>query len=118
MRVLDVMPSDKGPVAFEINSALGRRLTARIIARVEGVRILRRPRLFAGNHEEVFCEFVLQDQLFNAWEPFGDNSRYWIGPSNGTRTSVLLPVRQAFVDYKRPWSSWLAIWKRQGKGIL
>ena len=29
----------------------------------------------------MFCEFVLDGVLFEGEEPYGDNSRYWIGPS-------------------------------------
>lgn len=118
MRVYDIAPSDKGLIAFEVNASLGRRLATRVVAQIEGVRILRRPRLLARSREEVFCEFELKGQLFNVWEPFGGSGRYWIGPSNGTRTPILQSVRQAFVDYKLPESPWLAIWKRQGKGTL
>ncbi len=118
MRVYDIIPAGKGLIAFEVNALLGRRLTTRVVSTIEGVRILSRPRLLSWFREEVFCEFELKGQRFNVWEPFGDNSRYWIGSSNGAETSVLQVVRQAFVDYKLPESPWLAIWKRQGKGTL
>lgn len=37
------------------------------------------------------------------WEPFGDNSRYWIGPeSAGSSIADLGPLHQAFVSYQSP----------------
>jgi len=118
MRVYDINPSNKGLVAFEINAWLGRRRATRVVSNIEGVRILRRPGFLARFREEVFCEFELKNQLFTIWQPLGNGSRYWIGPSNGTSTSVLLLVRQAFIDYQFRGFHGFARWTRQGKGIL
>ncbi len=106
MRVYDINPADRGLVAFEINASLGRRRAIHVVSRIEGARILRGRRPFAWLRDEVFCEFVLNEQLFNVWEPFGDNNRYWIGTNSGARTSALLLVRQAFVDYELPRFPW------------
>jgi hypothetical protein len=100
MRVYDINPSNKGLLAFEINAWLGRRRTTRVISKIPCVRMLRGPRWFAGAREEVFCEFELVDQRFNVWQPLGSGARYWIGPSDGARTGILLLVRQAFIDYQ------------------
>jgi hypothetical protein len=116
MRVFDISPSTRGPLAFEINSWLGRRHAARIVATIPGVHVLRRPRLFARSGEEVFCEFELNGQRFNVWEPHGNSSRYWIGPSSGTKTPVLMQVRQVFIDYKLPARRGIVGWLRKGKG--
>jgi hypothetical protein len=118
MRVYDINPSNKGLVAFEINASLGRRRATRVVSGIPGVRILRRPRLFARLREEVFCEFELKHHRFNIWQPLGNSSRYWIGASNGTSTSVLLQVRQAFIDYQFRGFHGFARWTRQGKGTL
>ena len=116
MHVFDIKPSNKGPIAFEIASSLGRRRAVRIVAGIFGVRVLRRPRLFTRVREEVFCEFVLNEHLFNIWEPFGRNGRYWIGPSNGKRSSALLQVRQAFIDHDASASRGFTHWMRLRKG--
>jgi hypothetical protein len=117
MRVYDISPAGKGLIAFEINAALGRRAATRIAAGIAGVRILRRPRLLARLRDDVFCEFRLKGELFNIWQPVRGAGRFWIGSSNGTRTPVLLLVRQAFVDHEQRVPGWWSIWKRQGKGI-
>ena len=118
MRVYDINPSNKGLVAFEISAWLGRRRATRVVSGIPGVRILRRPRFFARLREEVFCEFELKHQKFNIWQPLGNSSRFWIGSSSGTSSSVLLLVRQAFIDYQFRGFHGFARWTRQGKGTL
>ncbi len=44
----------------------------------------------SGN--EIHTEFTFDGAKFVVWEPFGDNSRFWIGPSDeetGSTTSTL-----------------------------
>ncbi|HEV2608451.1 MAG TPA: hypothetical protein VGT79_10775 [Xanthomonadaceae bacterium] len=118
MRVYDISPPGKGLVAFEINASVGRRVATRVVSKIKGVRILRRPRLLARIREDVFCEFRLKGELFNIWQPVRGSGRYWIGSSNGEKSPVLLQIRQAFVDHQLRASGWLTLWKRQGKGTL
>jgi hypothetical protein len=54
----------------------------RALERVQGVTIVRRPRFLSWLREEVFCEFELGGARYEVWEPFGDNSRYWVGPAD------------------------------------
>ncbi|MBS0457649.1 MAG: hypothetical protein JSS44_10005 [Proteobacteria bacterium] len=110
MRVFDVSPSARGPLAIEISSALGRRRAARVVEAIPGAHIKRRPKLIARLDQEVFCEFELEGQQFNIWEPHGSSGRYWIGPSSGKKTPVLLRVRQAFIDHKTPARRGIARW--------
>jgi hypothetical protein len=69
--------------AFEIpNSAfLSSRGVARYFARCPGVSISRIRRLFAHN-DEIHVEFDLSGEAFQVWEPYGDNSRFWVGPTS------------------------------------
>ena len=110
MRVFDVSPSARGPLAFEVSSGLGRRRAARVVATIPGVRMLRLPKWIARFDQEVFCEFELEGQHFTIWEPHGSSGRYWIGPSSGKKTPVLLRVRQAFIDHKAPARRGIARW--------
>ncbi len=110
MRVFDVSPSARGPLAFEISAACGRRRAANVVAAIPGVRVLRRPRLIARLDQEVFCEFELEGQRFNIWEPHGSSGRFWIGPNSGKKTPVLLRVRQAFIDHHAKARRGLAGW--------
>ncbi|MBS0213651.1 MAG: hypothetical protein JSR26_10805 [Proteobacteria bacterium] len=102
MRVFDVSPSARGPLAFEVSAAVGRRRATAVAASIPGVRVLRWPKLIARMDQDVFCEFELEGQQFNIWAPQGGTGRYWIGPSSGKKTPVLLRIRQAFIDHKPP----------------
>jgi len=43
-------------------------------------RIVRRPKFLSWLRESEFCQFEVEGITFVVEEPFGDNSRYWIGP--------------------------------------
>lgn len=54
---------------------------ARYFGRCPGVTVRNVRRLFdMGN--EIHIQFDFDGESFDVWEPFGDNSRYWIGPSS------------------------------------
>lgn len=65
--------------AFEIDH-VGRRKVLRIIRTIPGVQLIRTPAVLSSLREEDFCEFDIGGARFLASEPFGDNSRLWIGP--------------------------------------
>ncbi len=67
--------------AFEINNInLGRQRAASIAGNIPGVVLHRLPKRFLSwFREECFCEFELNGVMFQIDEPYGDNSRYWIG---------------------------------------
>ena len=75
--------------AFEIDAPLlGRRL-ARVLAEVAGVSEVRRRRWWRGP-PDVHIRFRYHDREFIVWEPFGDNSRWWIGPDEEDKDSISL----------------------------
>ncbi len=95
MRVYDCNDSDGGLIAFEVdNATLTRNRACRIAASIAGVEIVRRSRLFRDSDD--FCEFLIDGETFIIEEPFGDNSRYWIGPKDSTQHKSLLTIREAF----------------------
>ncbi|MBS0577170.1 MAG: hypothetical protein JSS45_12240 [Proteobacteria bacterium] len=116
MRVFDVSPSARGPLAFEVSASLGRRRAAQVVAGIPDVIVLRRPKWLARLDQEVFCEFELEGQHFNIWQPHGHGGRYWIGPNSGKKTPVLLRVRQAFIDHKLPARRGVVGWIRKVRG--
>ena len=67
-----------------------------IARRISGVKLLKAPRLLSWFREEVFCEFELGQVKFKAFEPFGDNSRYWIGPEDRRWHAEIEAIIQAF----------------------
>jgi hypothetical protein len=68
------------PFAVEVEVAYcGIRSLAQTIASVEGVADVRVCKPFSGSGD-VRAKFRYQGDEFAVVEPFGDNSRYWIGP--------------------------------------
>lgn len=76
----------------------------RLVHRIPGCRVTRRPIPFmrwSVQEKEEFCEFEVDGVTFVAWEPWGDNSRFWVGPKTmGGETPQWSPavdhVREAF----------------------
>jgi len=69
--------------AFEISNAcfISSGAVARYLDRCPGVSVTKvRRRFDSGN--EIHVQFSFKGETFEVWEPFGDNSRYWIGPSS------------------------------------
>ena len=73
---------------------MARVLTA--VPRVAGVR-KRRP---FSKWEEIHIWFSFAGHDWVVWEPFGDNSRYWIGPQNPTAIVDFSQVEDAFKRYQ------------------
>jgi hypothetical protein len=105
--VYDVKDADGRVFAFEIeNSSLGRRGVCKVLARIPGCRLARRPRFLSWLREAEFCQFEMDGIPFVVDEPFGDNSRYWIGPRPPRCVPQIVAVRQAFVEKSVP-SPWV-----------
>lgn len=82
MKVYDITVADGRIAAFEVdNVRLGRRGLCRVVRRIPGATITRAPRFLSWFREEIFCEFTVNGQRFEADELYADNSRYWIGPA-------------------------------------
>jgi hypothetical protein len=100
MKIFDLVDAEGRVFAFEVpNGLLSRRGLARVVGTIAGVRVLQAPRLFSWSQEESFCEFEVDGQPFEAWEPFGDNSRYWIGPKPAQWCTQVELVRAAFEQH-------------------
>jgi len=81
------LKNESGQVfAFEISKPVGgRRRVCSIVREIPGAKLTKTPRFLSSFREEDFCEFEIGDVKFHAFEPFGDNSRYWIGPKDAPR---------------------------------
>ena len=109
MRTYDLTDKEGRLTAFEVdNIVLGRRGVAAVVRRLPGVRLMRGPRVLSWFREEEFCEFEVDGIRFVAWEPFGDNSRFWIGPQPLSFVEQTETVRAAFSAYlSARWLSWV-----------
>jgi hypothetical protein len=92
----DLRGEDGRLYAFEVSSVIGRRRACAVASRIPGATVLTRPQRFSFGGPDEFCRFEVDGQLFVMWEPFGDNSRYWIGPEPATWCPQVERVREAF----------------------
>ena len=90
MKTYNLTDSNGELIAFEVsNTLLSRRKAVKVIEKLNGVEILKRPKWFSFKNQDVFCEFVYEGTTYQIEEPWGDNSRYWIGPkSKGPNNKV------------------------------
>jgi hypothetical protein len=95
VRTYDLHDAEGRVYAFEVSSLLGRRGAVRVIRSIPAARVTRTPVALSWLREETFCEFELDDVRFVVWEPFGDSSRYWIGPEPVRRVPQLDKIRFA-----------------------
>jgi len=78
-------------LGFEISSLLERRFAGQIAASVPGARVTA-----SKLRSDVFCEFEVVGETFVIEEPFGHNSRYWIGPIGAGRSAAIQTVHSHF----------------------
>ena len=82
MRTFQLHNDDGISIGFEIsNSFFSSVGIARCIRRIKGCEIVSRRRWFSA--DEIHVRFSFSGKRFVVWEPFGDNSRLWVGPEDG-----------------------------------
>ena len=97
MKVHDLKDKQGRVFAFEVpNTLLTRRGVCRLIRAIPGAHLLSGR---AELRQEEFCTFEVQGQKFKAWEPWGDSSRYWIGPEPPGWCEQISVVRDAFIRH-------------------
>ena len=93
VRVYDLKDEEGRVFAFEVDNAmLGRGGARRLVRRIPGARVADGP---AANSDE-FCHFEVDGVQFRIWDPWGDNSRYWVGPVEARWAPQCEKVHQAF----------------------
>jgi hypothetical protein len=105
METYSLIDKKKGdhPFAFGIGNAyVGLKMIANLLMQAEGVTDVR-PRKPFSRSSEVHVEFKYLGQDYIVWEPYGDNSRYWIGPKDADRVSNdISSLESAFKRYRPP----------------
>lgn len=100
MRTFPLYDDDDRLLSFEIgNSVIGRRGVCQVIEAIPGAALLRKPRFLSWFREAEFCEFTIGGERYIAEEPFGDNSRYWIGPVPPRWLPQTERVHDAFANF-------------------
>ena len=87
-------------LGFEIeNTSISVPTVVAVLSGVKGVSEVRRRRAFS-TWDEIHVHFRYRDVECIVWEPFGDNSRYWIGPKESVRPVNLSDVERAFTEHR------------------
>ena len=98
-----LLNSDEGQlVGFEIsNSFLSSGGIAKYVRRIKGCDVIGTRRLLSA--DEVHVRFSFSGNRFIVWEPFGDNSRLWVGPEDGevVPPDTIEALREKFEDTSR-----------------
>jgi hypothetical protein len=89
--------------AFEVeNVYIGLATIARLLAQVQGVTDVKQRKMFAKS-SDVHVNFKYRGQPWIVWEPYGDNSRYWIGPQDHVESEVgATELEDAFKRHSPP----------------
>ena len=109
MKTFPIRRSDGFLHAFEIgNTFISMGSIKRILRSVQGVSDLKRH--FRTDDR---LTFVLNGESWVVHEPWGDSSRYWIGPKEAANHAIRVePVHEAFARYRSPLRRLLAnLWR-------
>ena len=101
MKTWPIVNAQGKVAAFEVSVIrIGLREIAKLLESLPGVSQLQKRSSFSG--EEVHIKFTYHGINCVVWEPFGDNSRYWIGPADeaGEQAHDLVEIEKAFRSYQ------------------
>lgn len=88
------------PLAFEIgHTFLSRRTVAHLLSRIKEVTDVR---LASGSSEGIRVEFKYLNVDYQVCEPYGDNSRCWIGPTDMAKNAGDISGIEAVFQFYRP----------------
>lgn len=89
--------------AFEVeNIYISLATTARIVTAVDGVADVESRKMFSKS-SDVHVEFKYRGQPYIVWEPYGDSSRYWVGPKEEANdVGDITALEAAFKRYRPP----------------
>ena len=112
MKSFDLKDGEGRVFAFEVsNTFLTRAEAYRVLLSVAGAVPVRPPKRWQLFADDEFCEVAIDGVRFVAWEPFGDNSRFWIGSEPPAWNASVEKVRSAFELYRPSWGylQWLPL---------
>lgn len=103
MTTYPILDNTGTPFAFEIeNVYLTLSRVTTLLRSIDGVSDIQQRRLFRGPMD-VHVRFRYRGVPFVVWEPYGDSSRYWIGPSDEQQAHPDIAALQAtFNGYEPP----------------
>ena len=99
MRVHKLNREDGRLFAFEIENAYIRpRKIAALLEPVDGVSNISFRKPFSSSND-VHLKFKYRGEDFMVWEPYGDSSRYWIGPEEEGKFSDISLLAKTFEEH-------------------
>jgi len=103
MRTYPQVDNTRGvTVAFDIeNVYVGPSTVGRILSTVRHVSDVEVRPLF-GRSPDVHVRFKYVGLPYVVWEPYGDNSTYWVGPEDIASAVDAAPLEEAFRCYDPP----------------
>jgi hypothetical protein len=105
MKTYPLYSKDGHSFAFEIDNAYitSRKIKA-VLSQIDGVSDIRMRKPFSSPGD-IHVEFRYLGTDFVVWEPYGDNSRYWIGPKDKEYASIeIAHIENAFILYNPPFA--------------
>jgi len=92
---------DDQPIAFEIDNAyIGSGAIASLLKEIEGITDVHKEGI-GGFPREIHVRFKYQGYDYVVWEPYGDNSKYCIGPDNPDECKKSIrPIEEVFKRYQ------------------
>ena len=103
MNIHRICTDDGDVFAFEIDNAyITSRKIATLLIGVDQVSDLKVRTAFSSI-DDVHVEFKFQQTEFMVWEPYGDNSRYWIGPKHNQEYVDISELEFIFEKYQPSW---------------
>lgn len=104
MKTYPILAKDGGRAfAFEVeNIYVSPAVAARIVTAVDGVADVAQRKAFSKS-SDVHVEFKYRGQPYIVWEPYGDSSRYWVGPKEeANEVGDITALEAAFQRYRPP----------------
>jgi len=103
MKTYPLLDESEFKVGFEIeNVYIGLGNIVKLISTIDKVKNVKRRRIFDFKKEN-HLEFDYCGDRFIVLEPFGDNSRYWIGPKEKPNKGIdISDIEKVFKSYQPP----------------
>ncbi len=97
MRIHEIKDKKGRVFAFEVSSSsIGRGGICSVVKTIPNSKIIREYRKFSFFSKDEICKFKVNGQLFKVSEPWGDSSRFWIGPDPPKYCKQTIIVKKAF----------------------
>ena len=98
MNTYPLRNKDNRTFAFEIeNIYIGINKVAVLLRSAPNVADIGVRKLFSPV-QDIHIEFTYMGTAFIVWEPFGDNSRYWIGPKDKEHSQINVSALESFFN--------------------